>query len=145
MPFLPLLLLLACNRAPVAEDMPELHPVKLTFTQDGKPLVDASVQLHPVDPTSRWTGGGPTGPDGSCTVRTHGRFQGLGPGEYRITVSKIEITEATDPAAENTPSFDLVDPKYGDPEKSDLRLTVPLEKPAPTFELGLPVRVPIPM
>ena len=140
-----------CQRGePRPEGMPELFPVSVTIVQDGTPLADASVRLIPDEGTSPWSSGGSTGANGVAVLRTHGRYQGVPAGSYRMTVSKIEMP--TPPSAEltpldasptsNEPTYNLVAPEYGYPNQTPLRLEVTAERNTyDPFDVGPAVRI----
>lgn len=129
----------ACNRQPLPDGMPSLVSVTLTFTQEGKPLPDATVTLHPEDPQSPWNAGGTTGANGEIAPATQGRYVGVVPGKYKITVTKTE--ESAGAAASARPdAFHLVDPKYATSATTTLDLDVTPQQRTASFDLGAPVR-----
>ncbi|MCL2346667.1 MAG: hypothetical protein FWC50_00250, partial [Planctomycetaceae bacterium] len=75
--FLPFVLLFfaGCNKQVLPDGMPKLYPVKMTVTQEGKPLTDAMILLTPVD--SQWPAQGTT--DVSGVVQkffTNSKYEG---------------------------------------------------------------------
>ncbi|PQO28844.1 carboxypeptidase-like regulatory domain-containing protein [Blastopirellula marina] len=141
---------IGCNSGPTPPDnLPTLHPVKLKLLQDGMPLADASVRLVPNGERSSWYSGGTTDADGIVAIKTHGQFLGAPEGSYRVTISKIEMPEAATSTLEDLnkkasqgSTFDLVDPKFGNPAKTTLRLEVAAESNEQEFDLGPAVRTP---
>lgn len=92
---------------PLPEGMPSLHSAKVTVTQGGAPLADASVTLIPEDSTlSRWPVGAKTDASGSASLQTMSKFSGAPAGKYKVIVNK-SITEGEEipahPGASATP------------------------------------------
>lgn len=146
---LPFCLLIGCGeKGP--DGMPALTPLTLQFTQGGKPLADAAIQLIPADPTSRWVSGGGTDQTGKCVVRTHGTYVGAPTGKYKVCVIKNETEgepEGMDMSnpGQSKPStlktVSLVDLKFTLPNTTPLELEVTESgEPTQTFELGEPTR-----
>ena len=148
------LLLCGCSKEPLPEGMPPLHPVELTFLQEGQPLAEAIVKLYPQDTAlQRWESGGITDADGKVTMFTLGRYSGAVAGKCKITVSKTDrdpssfTGELTDARAEEYARaedarrvYDLVEPKYGNPQTTDLEIEVVSGKNAQQFDVGKAVK-----
>lgn len=130
--------------------MPELHPIELEFTQSGKPLEGAAVQLIPLDLANKWVSGGGTDARGAATPLTHGTYTGVPAGKYKICVTKtetegklgeVDMSNPGQSSASTLKTFSLVDEKYRLPQTTPLEIEVTgsndLWKP---FELGEPVR-----
>src|SRR5690554_1323859 len=86
--------ILGCGES-LPPGMPELHPVKLEFTQAGVPLAGAAVQLVPLDATSRWVSGGGTDALGIAIPHTHGTYPGVPAGKYKVCVTKTQTQGET--------------------------------------------------
>jgi hypothetical protein len=135
------------------EGMPDLHPVTLEFTQRGTPLTGATVILTPMDPSARWVSGGSTGTNGKAQLRTHGEYDGVPAGKYKVCVAKIEtqgqeglmdMKQGLPPAGNPTTAkaFTLVDPQYRFPNKTPLEIEVPAAgNRYEPFDLGEAVRI----
>ncbi|MEW4456415.1 carboxypeptidase regulatory-like domain-containing protein [Bremerella sp. JC817] len=140
---------LGCSsELPPPENMPELHPVTLTIVQEGTPLELASIRLIPDAAPSPWYSGGSTNASGVSKIRTHGKFNGVPAGTYRVTVTKIEMPQAgsgslaeMNQTSAQDATYDLVDPQYSNPAKTPLRLEVVAGSNTKEFDLGVPVRV----
>lgn len=131
------------------DGMPELHRVSVTILQNGEPLANASIRLIPKEGTSPWSSGGSTDERGVAVLRTHGKFEGVPAGSYKMTVTKIEMPEpqSTEVSPLDTPnadesSFDLVAPEYTYPNQTPLELEVtPGVNEYEPFDLGPAVRI----
>jgi|YNPMSStandDraft_1061717.scaffolds.fasta_scaffold01314_3 hypothetical protein len=105
------------------------YPTKVTITQKGQPLADASVTLHPLDPNGRGAQG-KTDASGVAVMKSFGEggamAEGAMPGKYKVLVSKVLVpagataTEGSDYDAAQSASADpyasapkpLLPPKY---------------------------------
>ena len=123
-----------------ASDSPKTSPVTGVVTLAGQPVEGAAVQFFPVA-----TEGGGTGAqalskaDGTFEVETTfdaGKTmeKGMRPGEYRVTVAKLE-TPAAGPLSRSRPK-NLLPPAYGMVESTKLQVTVKPGEPN-HFELKL--------
>ena len=144
-----------CSKEPLPDGMPTLHPVELTFLQDGQPLAEATVKLYPQDADlQRWEAGGVTDEAGKVIMSTQSRYRGVAAGSFKVTVSKIDRDPSTfkgemndsrieefERAESARKSYDVVEPKYKDSKTTDLELTVVSGKNAQQFDVGKPVRV----
>ncbi len=132
--------------------MPELVPLTLTITQEGKPLAGAFVTLYP-DDGSQWSAGGESNESGEVALFTRSQFRGVAPGKFNVTVAKMEQTESTfqgdpekDPEGYNRAEsrrimYSLVDPNLLQPSTTTLTVTVEPEKLSETLDIGKAVRV----
>lgn len=135
---------------PTPEGMPELYPASVTILQEGVPLANASIRILPENGTSRWSSGGSTDASGVAVLRTHGKFEGVPAGSYKMTVSKIEmpdlpkveLSQLDAPPATDGATYDLVAPEYSYPNQTPLRLEVAAgPNTYEPFDLGPAVRV----
>ena len=142
--------LMGCEK-PLPEGMPELFPVALLVVQDGKPLDTATVRLIPEDRSNRWASGGTTDAQGVAVLYTHGQYEGVPAGEYRVCVAKTEY-EGEVPSMEDTMSgkkmgqkaFNLVETKYSLPNQTTLTVTVAKDKNVyEPVDVGKAVREPV--
>jgi len=98
--------LLGCSNRP--SGMPALYPCKITVTQDGTPLADASVVLVNISDTEKgqaWAPMGKTDSSGVAVMRTNAQYNGAAAGKYRIIVEKTETEPSKlgpPPAADST-------------------------------------------
>ena len=135
------------------DGMPKPYPLTLTFTQEGVPLAGAQVMLNAVSPDlQRWGAGGTTDANGKITLNTLGQYPGVVAGKFKVMVEKTEMDApiAVKPGEEMTKEqiaadakrkiYDLVDPKYGDLNRTDLEVEAGAATPSKTFELGKAVR-----
>ncbi|MDR1493121.1 MAG: hypothetical protein LBT05_10415 [Planctomycetaceae bacterium] len=126
---------------PKPEGMPKLHPVTLTFQQEGKPLAEASIRLLPQFPCT-WFSGGSTDANGHAKLVTHGKYNGIPAGKYKICVDKF-YSEGDLPSMDpNKPTkpmihYNLVETKYTLPDKTPLEIEVKEGKNSfEPFDLG---------
>jgi len=87
---------------PRPSDLPTLHLVSITVTQEGTPLAGASVILTSKTPQTYSTASGTTDAAGVVVPRTYG-FDGVPAGQYTVSVSKTAIEGATEQMDGNTP------------------------------------------
>ncbi|MGL4943233.1 MAG: hypothetical protein ACRC46_08575 [Thermoguttaceae bacterium] len=129
---LALSLVLAFGCGPKLPDgMPPIFPCVVVLTQDGKPLTDANVVLHPAD-NSNWNGVGSTDASGRARIFTSDKYEGAIAGKFKVTIRKIEtempkpvsssVAAVTPPAA--VKSYSLVDTKLGDKDTTSLEIEV---------------------
>ncbi|MCL2117377.1 MAG: hypothetical protein FWH27_03010 [Planctomycetaceae bacterium] len=141
----------ACRNEPRPDGLPKLYPATLTFTQEDQPLAEAQVVLVPQDKAlAKWVVGGITDAKGVLRVKTHGKFSGAPLGKYKMTVSKTEIDQEETVRRGNvdaniTRFVDLVDAKFQTVELSPLEIEITTGKNASVFDLGQPVRTPVPL
>jgi hypothetical protein len=84
----PLFLVIIGCKEEKPKDLPTLHPTKITLLQAGKPCADAKLSIIPIGGDSRWTSGGTTNASGVLEPMTHGKYQGVPEGKYKVTVDK---------------------------------------------------------
>jgi hypothetical protein len=85
------LLVLGCNTGPATPTgFPKnFLPCELLILQDNQPLDRAFVELFPVGETGRdWSIGGYTNANGVVIPYTYGKWQGVPPNSYKVTVNK---------------------------------------------------------
>ncbi|MDR2115774.1 MAG: carboxypeptidase-like regulatory domain-containing protein [Planctomycetaceae bacterium] len=89
--FLLIVLIASCQyRSSLPPDVPPLIKCKITVTQNGEPLNNASVLLNSVLGTETWRVSGITDANGVAVLFTNGLFEGVPQGKYKITISKTE-------------------------------------------------------
>ena len=147
-----------CGGEKKPDGMPAIYPTTITFTQDGSPLVGATVTLVAQDQANtQWPSGGATDNNGVLRVKTKG-FDGAPVGTFKVVVTKTE-TEGTAVAVElsdaagakpaasggDQKSYYLVEKDYRSAATTTLTLEVKSGKNAETFDLGKAIREPIPV
>ena len=157
-PFFVLLVFSGCLSEPRPAGFPKLVPCALLITQEGQPLADASVSLFPVESGNKWSSGGMSDANGLVRLRTHGKFDGVPVGKYKVVIQK-QITEGkTDSApmhaspqeiAEferrrkaNPPrTYNLVETVFTSPQTTTLEINVEKKSKNPlTLDAGKAVR-----
>ncbi len=132
--------------------MPDLFPCTLTFTQNGQPLVEATIEVVGVDSTE-WSAGGLTDQAGRVELVTYGQFPGVREGRHKVVVNKRE-SEASEAVEEmeggivlsgggsSLPTeYTLVDQQYTSAASTPLTIEITSGgEHEETFELGAPVR-----
>ena len=125
-------LLAGCSGEELKPDDAELTSVKGTVTLDGEPLANASVQFIPsVGSGVKGTYYGTTDMAGKFELRNARGRVGAEEGQFTVVVSKFAQKDGT-PLPADADSGDIaalgmehLPPKYSDPQKSEIRATVP--------------------
>ena len=126
------------------EGLPKLHSVTLIFQQEGVALDEASIRLIPQF-DSPWAVGGSTNAKGEVRLKTHGKYDGVPAGQYKICVNKFvsegelaKIGESATPMRH----FNLVETKFTLPNQTPLEIEVVDGRNSfPPFDLGKADRV----
>lgn len=144
-----LLSFVSCGGQKKPDGMPPLHPTKITIVQENGPLEGATVTLvNADDPRFRWVVGGVTDAQGICQLKTHGNYQGVPVGKYKVLVQKSYSTGGSEPsgvpqpASVNTPEvkwFDTVDLKYKTVNTTDLEIGIKQGSNVQEFNVGAAV------
>ena len=152
---LAVILLSGCDGGPTRPaDLPPLYPCTITFTQDGKPLGEATVSLTSTDPAFKWTVFAQLDASGTGKVFTQGLFPGAPEGEYKVVIVKEEVvSEQAGPAVTRqgefgeetiTPFietvFSMVEKEYTDAATTPLSITIGKKGNNQTLDCGKPVR-----
>lgn len=125
--------------------LPKLTPVSVTITQGGAPLAEAVVSFYPATESNKqWACGGTTDAQGVLKVMTLGKYEGMVPDTYKVTVMKTLIEnpqlKEDDPPGQ---FFHLVDKKYMLENTTDLTITVTTDKDQSyTLDVGEAVKIP---
>jgi hypothetical protein len=78
-----------CGTGPVKPDhIPDLTPLTITVNYNGQPVHDANVLLAPT--SGQYSAAGTTDQAGRAIMKTDATYDGVVPGEYRVSVTKIE-------------------------------------------------------
>ena len=158
---LALVFTVGCGGQKLPPDMPKLFPVKMTITQEGKPLPEAMIMLSMVG--GKWPSQGRTDANGVVTkFFTNSQYEGVAAGKFKVCVRKVERErdnieippEPTDlkenyewrqkyfgrPTAPPN-EFDLVEAVYADPKTTPLEIDVSADTKEFTLEAGKAVRI----
>ncbi|MDR3233355.1 MAG: hypothetical protein LBT46_06805 [Planctomycetaceae bacterium] len=114
--------------------LPPLYPCTLTFTQGGKPLVEATVGFVPVDQTLRFSFSGLTDTNGTFVPLVNGKYKGMPAGTWKCTIAKKDMRGNR----QFVWQVSLVDAKYADAAGTPLELLVKKGKNVFTFDVGEP-------
>ncbi|MCF0233891.1 MAG: carboxypeptidase regulatory-like domain-containing protein [Thermoguttaceae bacterium] len=137
------------------DGMPDLVPVKLTITQEGKPLAEAEIGFYNSE-NARWGVGGIADENGVTKIRTYGKYEGAPAGKYKVTVSKIrddgkaemEGLSPLDPKygelRQKYPLFYLVPAKYRDEAETPLEIEIGTKKVEQTIDIPESCEEPVP-
>lgn len=141
-----------CGEGPTKPDhIPDLTPLTITVTYNSQPVPDASVLLAPSS-AGQFSAAGITDRAGRAVMRTDALYDGVVPGEYRASVTKVArpdvgVVETPDDPAEYEKQFKafqaeadepqhLIPERYASFGSSELTVTVVDGTPADlTFEL----------
>ena len=100
---------------------PGMHAFVGTLTHQGQPIPEMMVCLQPLDAD--------VNPASSCITDDEGKFElkvgnakGVKPGEYIVFV--LDPAAAMGGKTSTEPAYLAVLEKYGDPEKSSIRMTI---------------------
>lgn len=150
-----------CSRGPKKpEGMPKLYPTEITVNSESGPVADAIVSLVPADGSrAQWSSGGRTNAQGMARVKTHGQFDGVPTGKYKVIVKKT-VTEGEAPPPMGTDAesqriydeymssgnkqkfFNVVDAKFNSVKTTPLGVDVAEQKlNATTVDIGAEVKV----
>ena len=126
------------------EGMPKLSKVSLTFTQEGKPLSEATVTLFPEATSFQWAVGGTTDHNGVVVLKTHGTYTGAPEGNYKIGVRKFfregELQTLANPGAPPPKDYNLVAPQYGHQNETPLSIEIKPGSKYEPYDLGPAVK-----
>ncbi len=118
-----------CAGSGCGSGRPQTVEVKGTVTYKGEPLPEASIMFFGDKGSPPATG--QTDADGAFRLTTFEPNDGAIPGEYTVTIAKLESAEpATDDSGKAMPKESsqrpksLIPQKYGDPKESELKETV---------------------
>ena len=129
---------------PTPDGMPPLYSVTLQFQQEGVPLDEASIRLIPQF-DNPWASGGSTNAKGEVFLKTHGKYDGVPAGKYKISVNKFVSEGELPKIGVYTPPmkhFNLVETQYTSPNETPLEIEVVKGKNKfPPFDLGKAVRL----
>ncbi len=135
-----------CKKDQRPADLPEdMTPCKITLTQEGKPVADATIEFSYSTPM-KYTTSASTDENGVATMVTYG-FAGAQQGTAKVVVRKL-VTEGASEAEEygetgdSGSDFNVVAAKYRSAETTDLEITIGKENVEETFELGPAVHDP---
>ncbi|MDR3111299.1 MAG: carboxypeptidase-like regulatory domain-containing protein [Planctomycetaceae bacterium] len=116
----------------------DLVPASGSVVYNGKPVEGATVVFFNEDEPSKPGGSAVTASDGKFKISLYGDGDGTYPGNYVVTVSKIEVTsKLTDEQlldyelqykeipADNTKTVSLLPEKYATKAATSIRLTIP--------------------
>jgi hypothetical protein len=129
------------------KDLPPLYPCNLTITQDGQPLVEATVRFVSVD-DGKWNPVAFTDAAGHVEMKTYS-FNGVPAGKYKVLIEKEvkenvvevknEVTGATEEKSYTL--YRIVDEKYSDAKTTPHEIEVTgKNKATATFDVGKAIK-----
>ena len=133
------------NKSRPADLPDDMSPCAITITQDGAPLVGATVELEYETPV-KYRSSGTTDDKGVATIMTYG-FAGAQQGTAKVVVKKL-VTEGGSEAEEygeagtTGQDFETVDPKYKSKDTTDLTITIGKANVEEKFDVGAAVHIP---
>jgi hypothetical protein len=130
------------NNIPKPEGFPDIYPVTLTMTQEGKLLTGTTVTLVAQDQSTKWGTSGFSNTEGKIELKTAG-FIGVPAGKYKVVITKT-VSEGipTTPDESGDPkTYTLVEKIYTDPNTTPLTLEITPETKDVTLEVGKAVKI----
>jgi len=128
-------------------DLPTLYPVKITVTQEGQPVTEATVTVTSKTPMKYGSSSTDTDATGVATLRTYG-YVGVPAGEYTVTIEKRGVegarettNEYGEPEMRGGQIYQYVDAQFASQASSPLSITVTDKGATETFEVGAPGKV----
>ena len=90
---------IGCQKLPPKpENLPELHPCRISVTFGGETIEGVGIGLKSVDPNTKWRASGRTDKKGVAVMNTSAVYPGTPVGQYVVSFSKVEDKDgATDP------------------------------------------------
>ena len=140
-----MLIFVGCGRQDVPKDLPPTFPQRIIIMQEGNPVADVVVGLHPIE-ESKWNASALTNASGVAEMRTHGMYRGVVEGKYKVTLSKedAESREAgrrpDGMSITETTFYSLVELKYTQADTTPLEIEVTRRNDPVTFDIGPAVR-----
>jgi hypothetical protein len=145
-----------CGDTSRPKDLPKLYPCTITITQEGKPLIGATVEFIPADAANaKFRAVSTTGEDGSVNMSTYG-FAGAPAGKYKVIVTKTMDDDFVYAAEVNPESgekdivsfhtYRLVEEKYSTAETTpfEIEITGKERSVTKTFDAGKAVKEKVP-
>jgi hypothetical protein len=135
-------ILQGCRGHSKPDGFPPIYDCSITLTQEGKPLVNATLILFSEDGHCSWSVGGTTDKSGVAKIFTHGLFPGAPAGTFLVTVSKTEA-DAYEQGEVRTKSinvYTLIDKKFSNSSTTPLEIIIKEGKNNQTFDLGTATR-----
>lgn len=127
-------------------NLPELTPVKGTITVNGDPAAGVTIILYPqqgaAGNTPQDTAFGISDDNGHFTIQHRSGAEGVEPGEYSVTFSKMVMPDGSpmekgaEPAAVG--AKELLPKQYTNPQYTKEKITV--QKPQDTYDFALKAR-----
>ena len=136
-------MILGCEQQSLPEGLPKRHPLTLELFQGDQPLVEATVSLHPMDSTSKWSSGGFSDNNGHAVIMTHGGFDGAPVGKYNVTVVKSIVEGAPESMDDqgHSQSFSLIETQYTNRNTTPLKIEVQPGKNSLRLDVGKAVKI----
>jgi hypothetical protein len=111
--------------------------VKGTVSLGGTPLTKGTVTFQPAKAGEGNTATGAIQSDGSFTLGTAAKGDGVLPGEYKVAIISVESEATMDAAGKPVPAKSAIPEKYGSTATSGLTATVDIGQSEPIhFDLA---------
>ena len=131
-----------CKRQLRPADLPKLYPCKITILdKEGNPLPKVTVAVNPEDPNSKWGASGGTDASGVADILTAGKYRGLPPGKYSVSLWLFENIKGkasdadTGEAVEVVQTNNLMPMEYSLSSKTPFHLEMEPKAMSFTFQL----------
>ncbi|QDV31476.1 hypothetical protein Spb1_34210 [Planctopirus ephydatiae] len=110
--------------------------VKGTVSIGGTPLTKGIVTFVPAKPGEGNTAAGEIQSDGSFTLGTAAKGDGVQPGNYKVAIVSVESEASMDAAGKPIPAKSAIPKKYGNTATSGLTATIEIGQSKPVqFDL----------
>jgi hypothetical protein len=142
-----LLFVAGCGDNTKPKDLPDLHPVMITVTSEGKPLEKAVVNLVS-DPPLKFQAITGTDADGKAIMKTY-NYNGVPVGNFKVVITRDidddfvygKNSDGSQRTAGST-RYRTLDVKFSKAETTPFEIEVPLKpEQNTTFDVGKTVRV----
>ncbi|MDR1054004.1 MAG: hypothetical protein LBL39_07485 [Planctomycetaceae bacterium] len=142
-----LLFVAGCGDSAKPKDLPELHPVTITVTSEGKPLKDAVIDLV-ADPPLKFQAIMATDADGKAVMKTY-NYNGVPAGKFKVVITRdidddFVYTKNSDDSQgiASSTRYRTLDTKFSKAETTPFEIEVPLKSEEnTTFDVGETVKV----
>jgi hypothetical protein len=142
-----LLFVAGCGDNTKPKDLPDLHPVTITVTSEGKPLERAVVNLVS-DPPLKFQAITGTDANGKAIMKTY-NYNGVPAGKFKVVITRdvdddfvyTKNSDGTQGIAGST-RYRTLDVKFSKAETTPFEIEVPLKSGENTsFEVGKTIKV----
>lgn len=128
------LIMQGCSGSEEPDTRPARTKISGTVTYNDNPLADAIITFHPVE-AGKSGSNGRSNAEGLFEMGTFEATDGVLPGQYEVTITKLDGASGANAPSEDDPDYDpnpapesepknLLPKKYSDPKQSGLTISV---------------------